>query len=97
MYKSKFANEEIDFLFDAVLSLKDKEECYKFFEDLCTVVELHSLAMRLDVSKRLLENQTYQAISDANGASPATISRINRCLQYGTGGYKLGIDNLKGE
>ena len=91
----KIRTEAVDQLFDAVLSLKTKEECYSFFEDICTVNELFSLAQRFDVSIRLMEKKTYQEISAATGASTVTISRVNRALNYGSDGYVLTIDRLK--
>lgn len=84
----KIRNDRTDFLFDCILSLKTKEECYKFFEDLCTMNELQSIAQRIVVAKRLSENQIYKKIMDETGASSATISRVNRSLQYGCNGYE---------
>ena len=75
--------EEVDHLFDAILCLKDKEECYAFFEDVCTVNELLSISQRYEVAKMLRENSTYRDIADKTGASTATISRVNRSLNYG--------------
>ena len=72
--------EEVDHLFDAILCLKDKEECYAFFEDVCTVNELLSISQRYEVAKMLRENSTYRDIADKTGASTATISRVNRSL-----------------
>lgn len=84
----KLRNERTDFLFDCILSLKTKEECYKFFEDLCTMNELQSIAQRIVVAKMLSENQVYKKIVDETGASTATISRVNRSLLYGCDGYE---------
>jgi len=84
----KLRNERTDFLFDCILSLKTKEECYKFFEDLCTMNELQSIAQRIVVAKMLSENQVYKKIVDETGASTATISRVNRSLLYGCNGYE---------
>lgn len=94
MYHSKFQNENIDELFKAVLELKDVSECYQFFEDLCTINEIQSLAQRLEVAKMLNKNITYHEIAEQTGASTATISRINRCLNYGADGYKIVLDRL---
>ena len=81
--------EAVEQLFDAVLTLKDKAECYQFFEDLCTVNELLSLAQRLQVAKMLREDHTYLEVAEKTGASTATISRVNRSLNYGNDGYDL--------
>lgn len=94
MYQSKLKNDEADHLFDAVLALKDQEECYRFFEDLCTVTELRALSQRLEVAKLLRSGETYTAIAEKTGASTATISRVNRCLSYGADGYKTVLDRL---
>ena len=85
-----------DRLFAAVLSLKTAEECYRFFEDICTVAELKSLAQRLEVAEKLNEGANYSAIAEATGASTATISRVKRCLNYGADGYRLVLERLKG-
>ena len=74
--------EAVDKLFDAILSLKDKEECYRFFEDVCTINELLSLSQRFEVAKMLRERKTYLEIAEKTGASTATISRVNRSLNY---------------
>lgn len=76
-----------DQLFDAILSLKDREQCYKFFEDICTISELKSLAQRLEVARMLDEGCIYETIVEKTGASTATISRVKRCLVYGADGY----------
>lgn len=93
-YKSKLASEDMDFLFEAILNLKDKEECYKFFDDICTINEIKALEQRLQVAKMLKQRRTYLDISSTTGASTATISRINRCLNYGSGGYDLVFDRI---
>ena len=80
-------NKNVDFLFDAILSLETKEECYDFFEDLCTVQELQTLSQRIAVAKMLSEKRVYTDIVNETGASTATISRVNRSLQYGSDGY----------
>ena len=87
--------ENVDLLFRAILSLKTPEECYAFFEDLCTINELVSLGQRFEVANMLREHRTYNEVAEATGASTATISRVNRCLNYGTDGYDLVIDRLK--
>ena len=86
--KDKFLNNKnVDFLFDAILSLENKQECYDFFEDLCTVQELQTLSQRIAVAKMLSEKRVYTDIVNETGASTATISRVNRSLQYGCDGY----------
>jgi TrpR-related protein YerC/YecD len=97
MYESKLQSEELTGLFEAVLELRDLEDCYRFFEDLCTVHELHSLAQRLQVAKMLREKVIYQEIADKTGASTATISRVNRSLLYGADGYLRVLDRLDGK
>lgn len=94
-YKSILEREDVDELFDAVLKLKNREECYRFFEDLCTINEIHAIAQRMEVAKLLSEKKTYNEIEDITNASTATISRINKCLVYGAGGYKLVLERLK--
>ena len=93
-YESKFQSDEVDELFDAVLSLKDREECYRFFEDICTINEIHAIAQRLQVAKLLSEEKTYSEIENITNASTATISRINKCLVYGSEGYKRILERL---
>ena len=84
---NKLENKNVDFLFKAILSLETREECYDFFEDLCTVQELKTLAQRIAVAKMLSEKRVYTDIVNETGASTATISRVNRSLQYGCDGY----------
>ena len=83
-----------DDLFEAILLLRDKEECYRFFEDIATVAEIKALAQRLEVAKLLQRNATYTAIAEATGASTATISRVKRCLYFGADGYQLILQRL---
>lgn len=85
----------MDFLFDAILSLKDKEECYRFFEDVCTINEIKAIEQRLQVAKMLKQKRTYLDIASTTGASTATISRVNRSLNYGSDGYKLIFDRVE--
>ena len=85
---------EVDHLFEAILTLKDKEECYTFFEDVCTINELLSISQQYEVAKLLREGQTYLDISNATGASTATISRVNRSLNYGNDGYDLVLERV---
>lgn len=84
---NKLENKNVDFLFKAILALENREECYDFFEDLCTVQELKTLSQRLVVAKMLSEKCVYTDIVEETGASTATISRVNRSLQYGCDGY----------
>ena len=84
----------VDYLFDAILSLKDREECYTFFEDVCTVNEVLSIAQRFAVAKMLKENKTYLEVAKETGASTATISRVNRSLNYGNDGYEMVFSRL---
>lgn len=79
----------VDYLFDAILSLKDKDECYSFFDDICTVNELLSLSQRFEVAAMLRSRKTYLEIAEKTGASTATISRVNRSLNYGNDGYDM--------
>ncbi len=90
----KIKTDAVDHLFEAVLSLKSKEECYAFFEDVCTVNELVSLSQRYEVAKMLRENRTYLDIAERTGASTATISRVNRSLNYGCDGYDMVFDRI---
>lgn len=90
----KIKSDSVDRLFEAVLCLKTKEECYDFFEDLCTVNELLSLSQRYEVASMLRNHRTYQEIAEKTGASTATISRVNRSLNYGNDGYDLVLERL---
>ena len=85
----KIRTEAVDHLFEAILCLKNKEECYTFFEDVCTINEILSLSQRFEVAKMLMEKRTYLDISEKTGASTATISRVNRSLNYGHDGYEM--------
>ena len=91
----KIRTEAVDHLFDAIMCLKGKEECYSFFEDLCTVNELLSLSQRFEVATMLREHKTYLEIAEKTGASTATISRVNRSLNYGNDGYELVFSRMK--
>lgn len=93
-YDSKLSSEFVDELFDAILLLKNREECYRFFEDICTIKELQSISQRLQVAKFLRNNKTYHEIEEKTGASTATISRVNRCINYGADGYNIILDRL---
>lgn len=97
MQIDKLRGKELDQLFKAVLTLKDLEECYKFFDDLCTVNEIQSLAQRLEVARMLREGKTYHKIETETGASTATISRVKRCLNYGNDAYEMALERIKVE
>lgn len=94
-YQSRFKSPATDELFEAILSLENIEECYRFFEDICTIKEIHSLSQRLQVAKLLDTQKTYNEIEAITGASTATICRINKCLSYGADGYKLILEKMK--
>ena len=81
-------------LFKAILSLENEEECAAFFEDICTIKEIQDLTQRLEVAEMLNRGEKYQKIEELTGASTATISRVNKCLNYGSGGYKTVIERL---
>ncbi len=91
----KIRTTAVDHLFEAVLQLKDKEECYRFFEDVCTVNEILSLSQRFEVAKMLTQNKTYLEIAEQTGASTATISRVNRSLNYGNDGYQMVFSRME--
>lgn len=93
----KIKTAAVDYLFDAILCLENRDECYSFFEDLCTVNELLSLSQRFEVAAMLKEKKTYLEIADKTGASTATISRVNRSLNYGNDGYELVFDRMEKE
>ncbi len=95
MQINKLRGNELDQLFQAILSLKDMEECYQFFDDLCTMNEIQSLAQRLEVARMLMDGDTYQKIEKDTGASTATISRVKRCINYGNDGYQMTLDRVK--
>lgn len=88
-------NESFDRLFKAILHLESVEECSRFFEDICTVKEICEIAQRLDVARYLSAGKNYQEISALTGASTATISRVSKCLNYGSGGYALVLGKEK--
>ena len=91
----KFRNENVDFLFKSVLTLKNLDECYAFFEDICTIKELQSIAQRVVVAKMLIDGRVYSEIVKETGASTATISRVNRSLTYGNDGYSIAFSRLE--
>lgn len=91
----KLREKHMDELFKAILTLKTIDECYDFFEDLCTITELRAMEQRFQVAKMLDQGQIYSDIVRETGASTATISRVNKCLIYGTDGYRNVLDKLK--
>lgn len=97
MHLDKLNKKEVRQLFQAVLQLQTIEECYQLFEDLCTVGEIKSMAQRLEVARMLQNGFTYSQIEQQTGASTATISRVKRCLHYGTDGYRLVLDRIAQE
>ena len=90
----KLHTDAVDYLFDAILSLKDRDECYTFFEDVCTINEILSLSQRFEVAAMLRSGKTYIEIAEKTGASTATISRVNRSLNYGNDGYDMVFQRL---
>jgi TrpR-related protein YerC/YecD len=94
MQLDKLRDKTVDQLFEAILELKTLEEAYRFFDDLCTVNEVQSLAQRLEVARMLRKGHTYNQIEAETGASTATISRVKRCLNYGTDGYEMVLERL---
>ncbi|MGI6145676.1 MAG: hypothetical protein GX092_01550 [Clostridia bacterium] len=94
-YESRLKDDFTESLFEAILLLQNKEECYRFFEDLCTVAEIKSMAQRLEVAKMLDQEMTYTDIAEKTGASTATISRVKRCLFFGADGYRFILDRLR--
>lgn len=93
-YDSKIKSKQADLFFDAILKLENLEECYRFFEDICTVKEVQSISQRFKVAKLLRMNKTYNEIEKETGASTATISRINRSLNYGCNGYDIVFERM---
>lgn len=92
----KLRSKQVDQLFKAILSLKNTDECYRFFEDVCTISELQAMAQRLEVAKMLDAGSIYDDIVEKTGASTATISRVKRCLIYGADGYNLVMPVVRG-
>lgn len=95
MYQSKMKSEEVDRLFEALLSLRDEEECYRFFDDLCTFSEIRAMAQRLQVAQMLKQGKTFVQIAEQTGVSSATITRVNKCVGYGSDGYKLVLERME--
>jgi TrpR-related protein YerC/YecD len=95
MLIDKLRGEHLDQLFDAILSLNDREECYRFFDDIATISEIQALSQRLQVAKMLQEGYTYQVIEKETSASTTTISRVKKCLNYGNDSYDMVLNRLK--
>lgn len=93
--QSKIQNPETDALFRAVLSLKTMEDCYRFFEDICTIKEIRDISQRLEVARMLKAGDTVASIAQRTGASTTTVSRVNRCLHYGAGGYDIVLSDVQ--
>ncbi|MGJ9458375.1 YerC/YecD family TrpR-related protein [Oceanobacillus sp. CF4.6] len=94
MQIDKLRGEQLDQLFNAILSLKDREECYRFFDDIATMSEIQSISQRLQVAKMLTDGNTYSAIEKETKASTATISRVRRCINYGSDGYQMVLERI---
>ena len=94
---SNIHSESVDRLFQIILNLKSTEDCYAFFEDVCTIKEVQDMAQRLDAAILLEQGVNYQTISEQVGISTATISRVSKCLNYGSGGYREALARLKKE
>lgn len=97
MYESKMKNAETDRLFQAILALKTEEECYRFFDDLCTYSEILAMSQRFQVAEELYGGRTFSSISEKIGVSSTTITRVNKCLNYGADGYRNILDRLHGK
>ncbi|GAA0071897.1 TrpR-like protein YerC/YecD [Clostridium sardiniense] len=97
LMNSKIQGKDMDLFFEAILKLESIEECYNFFDDVATITEVKALAQRIHVAKLLKSKRTYTEIAEITGASTATISRVNRCLNYGSGGYNMVLDRIDDE
>ncbi len=91
---AELKNPELDLLFEGILQLQTVEECYRFFEDVCTIKELQAMSQRFQVAKQLFEGRNYNEVYQDTGVSSATICRVNKCLQYGNGGYRTVLERL---
>jgi len=96
-YEPRIKNEATEVLVNSLLAVENAEECYRLLEDMCTVNEMLAMSQRLEVARMLRANVTYHEIVEKTGASTATISRVNRCLNYGSGGYRLVLQRVDGE
>ncbi len=90
-------DEQTDTLFRSILALRDLDECYKYFEDLCTVKEIRDLGQRLTIAAMLAEGSSYLQAAEKVGVSSATVGRVKKCLDYGAGGYRLVLERLRGQ
>ena len=97
MFEPKVRNHQTDLLMKAVLALQNEEDAYRFFEDICTIPEIKSISQRLEVAELLRQKETYQRIAEQTGASSATISRVNRALNYGADGYNRVLKEMEKE
>lgn len=95
--ESKIKDESLDRLFKGILTLENIEECYAFFEDLCTIPELKEMSRRMVAARMLRDNTVYSEIAEKTGLSTATISRVNRALKYGNDGYKMVLDRMESD
>ncbi|MDO4744095.1 MAG: YerC/YecD family TrpR-related protein [Clostridia bacterium] len=93
---NKIQKPEIDRLFNTIMKFETLEECSSFFEDICTIKEIQDMSQRLEVARMLNKNKSYAEISKETGASTATISRVNKCLIYGSDGYKRALEKMEG-
>ena len=93
---TKLRNPDTDQLFEGILKLRSVEECYRFFTDICTIKELQAMTQRLQVAKQLCEGRNYNEVYQDTGVSSATICRVNKCLNYGAGGYRMVLQRLEG-
>ena len=89
-----YHNKDMDFLYRGILTLQTREECYAFFEDICTIKELQAMAQRIRVASQLKDSKNYNEIQLSTGARSATISRVNKCLLYGSGGYATALERM---
>ena len=94
---NKFKDEKVDYLFKAILTLESVEDCYAFFEDLCTISEIQEMSRRIHAAKLLRDDRVYADIAAQTGLSTATISRVNRCLKYGSDGYAKLLNRIEYE
>ena len=95
MYESKIRSDELNQLYSALLKLNSIEDCYRFFDDLCTFSEVKAMAQRFMVARMLEDGKTFTQIEEETGTSSATITRVNRCMKYGADGYKLALERMK--
>jgi TrpR-related protein YerC/YecD len=93
----KIKSNDVDFLFEAIMTLRNIEEFYKFFDDICTIAEVSEMSKRLKAAKLLKNGTVYNEISETTGLSTATISRVNRCLKYGSDGYTIALERLENQ